>query len=39
MAECETSHEKLNGLLPLDFQIFTRDAKWCKIGASYCFVG
>jgi hypothetical protein len=34
-----TPNEKLNGLFRLDFQIFSRKAKWCKICASYWFVG
>jgi len=34
-----TPHEKLNGLLRLDFKIFSRNAKLCKLCASYWFVG
>lgn len=34
-----TPHEKLKGVFRLDFQIFSCNAKLCKIYASFWFVG
>lgn len=38
MVECDT-YEKLEGLIRLDYQIFSHNAKLCNICASYWFVG